>query len=44
MRSLLGSILWLGLLANTQGLFTDLHSAVIGAVAGYMVLWLVFWG
>ncbi len=37
-------LLWLGLLANTQGLFTDLHSAVIGAVAGYMVLWLVFWG
>lgn len=37
-------LLWLGLLVNSQGLFTDLHSAVIGAAAGYMVLWLVFWG
>jgi leader peptidase (prepilin peptidase)/N-methyltransferase len=37
-------LLWLGLLANSQGLFTDLNSAVIGAVAGYLVLWLVFWG
>lgn len=37
-------LLWLGLLANSLGLFTDLHSAVLGAVAGYMVLWLIFWG
>lgn len=37
-------LLWLGLLANSQGLFADLNSAVIGAVAGYLVLWLVFWG
>ncbi|MFA5495978.1 MAG: A24 family peptidase [Porticoccaceae bacterium] len=36
-------LLWLGLLANSQGLFTDLHSAVIGAAAGYLVLWSVFW-
>lgn len=36
-------LLWLGLLANSQGLFTDLHSAVIGAAAGYLVLWAVFW-
>lgn len=36
-------LLWLGLLVNSQGLFTDLHSAVLGAVAGYMVFWLVFW-
>ena len=34
--------LWLGLLLNTQGLFTDLASAVIGAAAGYLLLWLVF--
>ena len=37
-------LLWLGLLANSGGLFTDLNSAVIGAVAGYLALWLVFWG
>jgi leader peptidase (prepilin peptidase)/N-methyltransferase len=36
-------LLWLGLLANTGGLFTDLPSAVIGAAAGYLVLWLVYW-
>jgi leader peptidase (prepilin peptidase) / N-methyltransferase len=36
-------LLWLGLLANTQGLFTDLHSAVLGAVFGYLSLWSVYW-
>lgn len=36
-------LLWIGLIANAQGLFTDLHSAVMGAIAGYMVLWLVYW-
>lgn len=36
-------LLWLGLLANTAGLYTDLNSAVIGAVAGYLALWSVFW-
>ncbi len=34
--------LWLGLLLNTQNLFTDLESAVIGAAAGYLVLWSVY--
>src|SRR5690606_10463414 len=36
-------LLWLGLLANTQGIFTDLQSAVIGAAAGYLSLWSVYW-
>ncbi len=36
-------LIWLGLIANTCGLFSDLHSAVIGAVVGYLSLWLVFW-
>jgi len=36
-------LLWLGLIANSFGLFTDLRSAVAGAVGGYMVLWLVYW-
>lgn len=34
--------LWLGLLLNLNGLFIDLSSAVIGAIAGYLVLWVVY--
>jgi leader peptidase (prepilin peptidase)/N-methyltransferase len=37
-------LLWLGLLVNSQGVFIDLKSAVIGAAAGYLVLWTVYWG
>lgn len=37
-------LIWAGLLINSQGLFTDLHTALFGAVFGYLVLWLVFWG
>jgi leader peptidase (prepilin peptidase)/N-methyltransferase len=29
---------------NLYGVFTDIHSAVIGAVAGYLSLWLVYHG
>jgi len=36
-------LLWLGLLFNLNFCFTDLKSAVIGAMAGYLVLWSVFW-
>ncbi len=36
-------LLWLGLILNTGAVFTDLHSAVIGAVAGYLALWIVYW-
>jgi leader peptidase (prepilin peptidase)/N-methyltransferase len=36
-------LLWMGLLVNMAGGFTDLASAVIGAVAGYLVLWCVYW-
>lgn len=36
-------LLWLGLLFNLAGSFTDLRSAVIGAVAGYLALWSVYW-
>lgn len=35
-------LLWLGLLFNLNTGFTDIQSAVIGAVAGYMILWIVF--
>lgn len=37
-------LLWLGLLANTQQLFVPLTDAVFGAMAGYLSLWLVYWG
>jgi leader peptidase (prepilin peptidase)/N-methyltransferase len=36
-------LLWLGLLVNIPGTFVDLRSAVIGAVAGYLSLWSVYW-
>ncbi len=36
-------LLWLGLMVNAGGMFVDLRSAVIGAIAGYLILWLVFW-
>ncbi len=34
---------WAGLLVNSFGVFTDLRSALFGAVAGYLVLWCVYW-
>lgn len=34
--------LWLGLVLNISGTFTDLSAAVIGAVAGYLILWSVY--
>lgn len=36
-------LLWLGLLFNIGGGFTDLQSAVIGAMAGYLALWSIYW-
>ncbi|MEI8162432.1 MAG: A24 family peptidase [Betaproteobacteria bacterium] len=37
-------LLWLGLGLNAFGVYTDLKSAVIGAMAGYLSLWAVYWG
>lgn len=37
-------MLWLGLIVNYYGLFIPFESAFFGAIAGYMSLWLVFWG
>jgi leader peptidase (prepilin peptidase)/N-methyltransferase len=37
-------LLWAGLLLNLAGTFVDLGSAVIGATAGYLSLWSVYWG
>ena len=36
-------LLWLGLLINLGGVYTDLSSAVIGAAAGYLSLWSIYW-
>ena len=35
-------LVWLGLLLNLANAFTSIQEAVIGAVAGYLSLWLVF--
>jgi leader peptidase (prepilin peptidase) / N-methyltransferase len=37
-------LLWIGLLLNVPGTFVPLPEAVIGAAAGYLSLWLVYWG
>lgn len=34
--------LWLGVLANMFGVFTDVYSSLFGVMAGYLSLWLVY--
>lgn len=36
-------LLWLGLAANLAEVFVPLREAVIGAMAGYLSLWAVYW-
>ena len=36
-------LLWAGLLVNLHGTFVPLQDAVVGAAAGYLVLWSVYW-
>ncbi len=36
-------LLWVGLLLNLFGTFTDMNSAVLGAMIGYLALWSVYW-
>ena len=36
-------LLWAGLLLALAGTFVDLRSSVIGAAAGYLSLWCVYW-
>ena len=36
-------LVWLGLLFNLGQTFVPLETAVIGAMAGYLALWLIFW-
>jgi len=36
-------LVWAGLLINLNGTFAPLSSAVLGAAAGYLALWSVYW-
>jgi leader peptidase (prepilin peptidase)/N-methyltransferase len=36
-------LLWLGLLLNLNGTFVPLNEAVMGAAAGYLCLWAIYW-
>jgi len=36
-------LLWAGLLFNMTNTYTSLNDAVLGAIFGYLVLWLVYW-
>ena len=36
-------LVWAGLVVNLGGAFVPLRDAVIGAAAGYLSLWLIFW-
>ena len=36
-------LLWGGLIVNLNGIFVPLTDAVIGAIAGYLVLWSIYW-
>jgi leader peptidase (prepilin peptidase) / N-methyltransferase len=36
-------LLWLGLLFNLTATYTTLSDAVIGAMAGYLILWSIYW-
>ena len=36
-------LIWAGLLINLNGTFASLPDAVIGAAAGYLVLWSIYW-
>jgi leader peptidase (prepilin peptidase) / N-methyltransferase len=37
-------LIWVGVLLNLNHAFVSLPESVIGAVAGYLSLWLVYWG
>lgn len=36
-------LLWAGLLVNLDGTFVPLSCAVLGAICGYVSLWLIYW-
>lgn len=36
-------LLWAGLICNMFGIYTNVYASLIGAVAGYLILWCVYW-
>lgn len=36
-------LMWGGLLLSLFGVFVEVHSALIGAIAGYLSLWIIYW-
>ncbi len=36
-------LIWAGLLINVNGTYVSLHDSVIGAAAGYLALWTIYW-
>jgi leader peptidase (prepilin peptidase)/N-methyltransferase len=36
-------LIWAGLLININGTYVSLHDAVVGAAAGYLALWTIYW-
>lgn len=38
------SLLWLGLFVAIWDVFVSLPDAIIGAMAGYLILWSIYWG
>ena len=36
-------LVWIGLVVNLGGAFVPLRDAVVGALAGYLSLWLIYW-
>ncbi|MBE9562163.1 MAG: prepilin peptidase [Proteobacteria bacterium] len=36
-------LLWLGILFNLFGIYTDIETSVVGAMFGYLSLWSVYW-
>ena len=40
--SIILPLIWIGLLLSLFNIFTDTHSSIIGAIAGYLLLWSVY--
>jgi leader peptidase (prepilin peptidase) / N-methyltransferase len=36
-------LMWLGIVFNLTATYVSLHDAVIGAMAGYLILWSIYW-
>ncbi len=36
-------LLWMGLFINTFEIFTTASSAILGAMSGYLILWIIYW-